>query len=329
MPQVAALAEDRIARDFIAVPLDLLQREAKLEFDLYLHGPTQMVLYREQHQAFSAAVLQRLTDNGISTLWVKGADERVLGQHIEAHLDEILSDPTVPPQQKANALYTSSRSLAMELLVSPDEGKLQRTRPLVAKTVTAVVGEPRVLSALIAALSTRYQLHTHCVNVSVYATAFARQLGYRELPVLTEIALGGLLHDLGKARIPESILQKPAPLDDREAAIMHMHPQWGVELLHSMQRELGRAREAILAHHEHWDGSGYPTGLVGNAIPISARIVAIVNAFDGLTTARAYERARSPFEALALMGDELSGRFDIALLRRFVPVWGPGGAADA
>ena len=80
-----------------------------------------------------------------------------------------------------------------------------------------------------------------------------------------------------------------------------------------------------LAHHEHWDGSGYPAGLVGNAIPISARIVAIVNAFDGLTTAHAYERARSPFEALALMGNELSGRFDIDLLRRFVPVWGPGG----
>ena len=153
MPQVAALAKDHIARDFIAVPLDLLQREAKLEFDLYLRGPTQMVLCREQHQAFSAAVLQRLTDNGISTLWVKGADERVLGEHIEAHLDEILSDPTVPPQQKANALYTSSRSLAVELLVSPDDGKLQRTGPLVAKTVTAVVGEPRVLSALIATLS--------------------------------------------------------------------------------------------------------------------------------------------------------------------------------
>jgi hypothetical protein len=203
MPQVAALAEDHVARDFIAVPLELLQREAKLDFDLYLHGPTQMVLYREQHQAFSTTVLQRLTDNGISTLWVKGADERVLGQHIEAHLDQILSDPTVPAHQKATALYTSSRSLAMELLVSPDDEKLQRTRPLVAKTVSAVVGEPRVLSALIAALSTRYQLHTHCVNVSVYATAFARQLGYRELPVLTEIALGGLLHDLGKARIPE------------------------------------------------------------------------------------------------------------------------------
>ena len=69
--------------------------------------------------------------------------------------------------------------------------------------------------------------------------------------------------------------------------------------------------------------------MAGNAIPISARIVAIANAFDALTTARAYERARSPFEALALMGNELSGQFGIDLLRRFVPVWGPGGAAPA
>src|SRR5690606_5577621 len=107
------------------------------------------------------------------------------------------------------------------------------------------------------------------------------------------------LHDIGKISVPDSILNKPGPLDDEEMAIMRRHPQHGYEVLRdSPSRFVQVGAEIALRHHERWDGSGYPDGLVGESIPLSARIVAIADVLDALTTKRPYKRAWSMEESM-------------------------------
>ena len=98
------------------------------------------------------------------------------------------------------------------------------------------------------------------------------------------------MHDVGKIGIPDAVLRKPGPLDADEWATMRRHPEIGAEIIgEHPSGVLQLAREIALAHHEKWDGSGYPRGLAGEAIPLSARIVAIADVFDALTTRRPYK----------------------------------------
>ncbi len=311
---------------YVEVVVELVKRESTLDFDLFLRAESGMVLYRHRDQPFTREAADRLLENKVETLWVRASDERALGRHIEDHLDEILDDPSLPVARKAKALYTASRSLAIDILQAPDDAKLRRTRPLVSTTVSALMRDPGTLTALLEMLDSRYKLHSHCVNVSIYTVAFARQLGHRELAELTEIALGGLLHDLGKSKISQEILDKPDTLDEAEWAVMRKHPEWGVEILGPLAPGLGQATEAIASHHEAWNGDGYPVGLAETEIPLAARIVAVADSFDALTTERTYRPRYSPFDALAIMTSDMQNKFDSSLLKQFIPVWGPRGS---
>ncbi|PYO37431.1 MAG: hypothetical protein DMD74_00900, partial [Gemmatimonadetes bacterium] len=117
----------------------------------------------------------------------------------------------------------------------------------------------------------------------------------------TTIRIGAYLHDLGKVRIPPHILSKPGPLTPDEFAVVQMHPTWGIELLAEIQFPW-EIQPIIRWHHERYDGTGYPDQLRGDAIPVAAQIVGIVDVYDALTTTRPYHPALAPAEALAEIG---------------------------
>jgi HD-GYP domain-containing protein (c-di-GMP phosphodiesterase class II) len=132
--------------------------------------------------------------------------------------------------------------------------------------------------------------------------------------------MGAFLHDLGKTEVAEEILNKPGRLTDEERAAMERHPVIGDEMLAPVEFPWD-IRPMVRSHHERWDGRGYPDGLVGDAIPVSARILRIADVFDALTTARSYRRRLPPEEALALM-EEDEGSFDpeiFAIFKRVFP----------
>ena len=128
---------------------------------------------------------------------------------------------------------------------------------------------------------------------------------------------GFLLHDIGKRVLPDAILNKPGPLDDEEHAIVRTHPQAGWRMLNEV--EFGaRTRDVVLYHHEHWDGSGYPLGLSGERIPLWARIVAIADAVDAMTSDRPYRRAMTLQAALDELRAQSGRQFDPALVELFL-----------
>ena len=145
---------------------------------------------------------------------------------------------------------------------------------------------------------------------------------------INAMGAGLMVHDIGKGVLGKSLLNKPGKLTESEWAAMRRHPEEGVILL----REAGHASEEaciiVEAHHEKLDGSGYPFGLEGDGIHRYARIAAIADIFDALTTRRPYKPAEKSFDALKIMRDEMAGGLDQELFREFVQLMGEGPARD-
>ncbi|GGB34808.1 phosphohydrolase [Roseibium aquae] len=155
----------------------------------------------------------------------------------------------------------------------------------------------------------------HSLHVAGLATAFAQSLGWPE-PDCAEIAAGGLLHDIGKTRIPLSILDKPGRLSDEERALINMHPEFGREILKT-QLDIPRdLKKMAVQHHELLDGTGYPAGLSGDQIDVKVRLMTICDIFAALTEKRSYKRALSPREAYGELRG-MGGKLDADLVRKF------------
>ena len=159
------------------------------------------------------------------------------------------------------------------------------------------------------------------------AEVVAFRLGWDESDIEL-LRMGAALHDIGKLAVPEQILSKPGPLDDDELAEMRRHPEEGARMV-ARVKALRLAVPAVLYHHERWDGCGYPVGVEGDAIPWEARVLAVVDAFDAMTTDRSYRRAIA--EELAVLElERCSGtQFDPEVVYVFAAAWRDGSLADA
>jgi putative nucleotidyltransferase with HDIG domain len=168
----------------------------------------------------------------------------------------------------------------------------------------------------------------HCERVAAYGLTLSRAMGLDE-GQQTAVRLGAYLHDLGKVKVPHEILNKPGKLTDEEFAVIRMHPVWGVELLATVEFPWD-IKPIIRSHHERYDGGGYPDGLAGDAIPLNAQIICLVDVYDALTTTRSYRPAMSQAEAMARLADCRSWwRPDVydAFVRQVAPALGTDAAA--
>jgi HD-GYP domain-containing protein (c-di-GMP phosphodiesterase class II) len=152
------------------------------------------------------------------------------------------------------------------------------------------------------------EIRAHNGRVGHLCVRIGRQLGMTAAEQRV-LARSGLLHDIGKLGIPGSILHKHDPLDDSEWKLMKTHPEVGLKIL-QWAGNVERALLAVLYHHERMDGTGYPHGLVGDAIPIEARVVAVADMYDVLTSDRPYRRARNEREARRVIEDAAGPHLD-------------------
>jgi ribonuclease P protein subunit RPR2 len=148
----------------------------------------------------------------------------------------------------------------------------------------------------------------HAERVAAYGLQIAAVAGMR-ISDDPQIEFGFLLHDAGKVAVPDAILFKPGPLTAAERAIIEQHPVTGYEIVRDIDF-LGAARDVIRSHHERWDGAGYPDGLAGTDIPLSARVFAVADTLDALTTNRPYRRASSFVKARAMILKGSGTHFD-------------------
>jgi putative two-component system response regulator len=157
----------------------------------------------------------------------------------------------------------------------------------------------------------------HSIRVSRYAVATARRMGFQGTP-LEGIRLGGELHDIGKIGTRESVLHKPGRLTAEEFRQISEHPLLGERMLSPLARESPDVLRIVRSHHERFDGSGFPDGLRGDHIPIEARIVAVADAFDAMTTRRPYRDSRPPAQAMAELRRVAGTQLDPEAVEAFV-----------
>ena len=176
-----------------------------------------------------------------------------------------------------------------------------------------------MLAALVRCLEERDQTEGHGARVAAFAEPVARLLdwGPDRLAMLRHAAP---IHDVGKLVVRPEVLLKPGALSPKERDEMRAHPRAGASLV----LPLPNARHVlpyVLLHHEHWDGNGYPCGLRGRSIPAEARLLAVADAFDAMTSLRPYRPARSHGDALAELERNAGSQFDPAMVEAFLAVW--------
>lgn len=224
----------------------------------------------------------------------------------------------VQERDRAREIVDLARDTVVETFSEIRFGRKIRTAnlaPVVSAIAASVARSPSALPSV-----TRFKLHdeyTYLHSVAVCGLMLALGNELRLSPELTqEIGLAGLLHDIGKARIDADLLNKPGPLDLAEYAKIQAHTLRGYELLRDSGIESEIALDVCLHHHERVDGTGYPSGISQETLSIHARMAAVCDVFDAVTSNRAYKRSWSPGAALDWM-TSTTGHFDPRVLRAF------------
>jgi HD-GYP domain-containing protein (c-di-GMP phosphodiesterase class II) len=163
------------------------------------------------------------------------------------------------------------------------------------------------------------QPHAHATaRLSRLFAAFCRLNSRSRSPTLDEIEYSAYLHDVGKYFVDPSVLLKPGPLDEEEQAVMRLHSVYGSTIISKLPGSTAIVQRIIFHHHEHWDGTGYPEGLFGTAIPFEARIVSIVDVYTSLRAKRSYKPTLRKVEALRTLTEMAGRELDPYLVEDFV-----------
>lgn len=328
---------------------------SQLRLGMYLHAIEGSWLahpfWKSRFVIDDPADLKRLRDSPATECWIdvaRGLDVAATPPALDASRATAVSHPALPARrrprpapiaapepgasepsagtqsmaaelQRAAALCSRSREAVTSMFAEARLGKAldaEHCLPLVDDIARSVYRNPGALVSL-ARLKTRDDYtYMHSVAVCALMVALGRQLGLDDA-ACREVGLAGLLHDLGKALMPLDILNKPGKLTEEEFAIMRGHPVRGHELLLEGQGAPDAALEVCLHHHERIDGAGYPHGLSGDALTRHARMGAVCDVYDAITSNRPYKSGWDPAEAIARMA-AWRGHFDAAVFGAFV-----------
>ncbi|MBU1318493.1 MAG: HD domain-containing protein [candidate division Zixibacteria bacterium] len=309
---------------YLTIYLESLRIDSVLDFDLYtLHDGT-YVLYRSKRLPFTENVRKTLIENGVPRLYVPNSDRHVYQKYVESNLTTILSDASIEETTRAGIFYDSAKYLVEEVLNNPTRGEnIKRSQAMVESTVSFVLSRRDAFRSLLKVMSTDYCTYTHCVNVCTYSIALAQAVGITSADELHQLGTGAMLHDIGKSRIPDSVLNKRGILTPLEMEMIRKHPQYGFDIIKKTDIISEESCAPIIQHHEREDGSGYPNSIGSSYIHRYSKIVSIADVFDAMTTQRVYRAAEETYPVLKWMFEN-KHVFDAHFLEQFAKELGPG-----
>ena len=296
--------------EYITISVATLRPGNALAVDLFSHdtATNQIRLYKKADYPLNVEDLDRLQQRGVRRLYItRDAHERYQ-EYLRLMLSEI--DGTASMKTRAGAMNEVVRNVLQDCFRSHDVERTVESVLSLADMVVEVLGDRKFITDdLLQVLYHDYTTFTHSANVAYYAVILAKDLG---LPAdaLRQIAVGALLHDLGKIEVSDAILSKPARLDEFELRCVRQHP---LEGFRKLCRHEGLSQGQLMMayqHHERLDGSGYPVGCVGDEIHPWAKICAVVDAFEALTSVRPYRGPRTPERALNVLEAESGQAYD-------------------
>lgn len=229
---------------------------------------------------------------------------------------------TFAPTEKPEEMHDAAREfdVLQGVFAAAAEGRTPdpRDTALAGALIIEKIAEIGLAEYLKIVRNHHSRTYQHCLSVTAIAVAFARQLGFSRADT-EKVALAGLLHDIGKALIPLSILEKPDALSKDEAATMRLHATLGHELLQTMPELPDDVLDIVLHHHEYLDGTGYPHGLKGDQISDLSRLITIADVYAALIEQRSYKPALPGGQAYRIL-QAMGPKLDAALVREFAPL---------
>lgn len=249
------------------------------------------------------------------------ANRKLLRKPLEAFPEKTSLVEELPV---AHQHLTSAQNYINDLLSSVERDhqlRLDGFQEVVKNCVTSIMSNASAMFWLTKIRHEDAYTAEHCLRVGVLAITFGRFLDFPEKDLQT-LGMCGMLHDVGKMKIPNDVLNKPGALSPDEWQLMRRHPEFGHQLLQE-QRELDPVvLDAALSHHERLDGTGYPNGVSGLNISLFARLISIVDAYDAMTSDRPYMKGRSTAEALKILYKCSGNQFDGSLVEVFIRMIG-------
>jgi HD-GYP domain-containing protein (c-di-GMP phosphodiesterase class II) len=289
----------------------------KIRSDYRLFAARGALLPDEQFQQFNKEKIK---------LYFMVQDSADPEESLDAHLMDILTSPEVSPQAKADIAYSTSMKSIQEVFQGTNSRTLSALKKAAKKIVQLIMTDSRVIDNFMTITSSDHYTFMHSVKVGIYGTAMTINLFQDKIRDhnINELSMAFFLHDIGMSKVPSTILNKEEPLTDSEWETIRKHPLWGQDRLRKASYESKETTEIILYHHERCDGNGYPFKKSGSEIPVYAKICAIADTFESLTTGRPFRSPKSPFETLRIMQVEMASEFDPELFRAFIMLLGPG-----
>lgn len=220
----------------------------------------------------------------------------------------------------ARQVYEEANLTVRELMGTARLGRhatLEQVQPVVQGVVDSIFRNSAPLLQLGTIRNANQYLFYHSVATCSLLSAFARQLGIGR-DISRQFAVGAMLHDIGKTRVPEAILDKPGPLTESEFEEMKRHVEYGMALLADASWLTPVSLQVVSQHHERYDGSGYPHGLKGDQISEFGQMAAIVDVYDAITSERTYHAAMEPAEAIRKMREWSEQHFNVELIEHFI-----------
>jgi len=297
---------------YFKVRINTLIPNKPTTFDLHVRINNQNILYLRAGDKLEPTKILTLNnrDTGHHFL-IKESDRQAYRSYVQ---DQMTSDD-LNVREKATLLRESSMSLVEEIFENPDVNKaLDGSRPVIQQFVQFMESEPQGMGQLISLSGHDFYTYNHSLDVGIYSLGLAAVLGYSKTD-LEDMGMAALFHDIGKRHVSLDILCKKGPLSDSEWAQMQKHPQFGLMILNENPLVSEGVKSACFEHHESWAGNGYPQQIPGNEIHPFARIVAITDTYDAMTTQRSYNTPLSPIDALTMMKEKLHGRYDPDMLK--------------
>lgn len=308
---------------FVHVDLDLIRLSEPLDFNLYQSTPqTGRVLIVPKGRAVDQNLKMKLTRLRAEVFILRQERERYRA-HLEESLRRLLKDERIDETKAASLAYDLSLQAAEAVFQNPDPETLRQAEQSFETTAELILTKERALFALLELTRNSLELHVHSCNVAVFGLGLAKGLMEEGVEIdLRRLSSALFFHDLGQISLDPLLVGKTEGLSPEEQEIVGRHPALGRDLLREAGFLTPEAEAVVYGHHERLDGSGYPEGLRGEEIPLLARVCAVADVYDLLTSDRDSQPHQDGSSAAVYMVRGMPGKFDPLLLRKFIEMFG-------
>ena len=288
--------------ELVPIDLEIFQEGEPLEFPIYqrLNGSRSFSLVMNRRQRFTQRLRAAIqTTEGLG-VYTKRRFQSEYEAYLESRVGNFLTDESVPLETRSGVLYGQASRVVEGLFTGDISPKsLEQAANEASHLSTYLSLNPKALRSMMSLTSNDYYTFTHSLHVCIYGLGLYRQVfpGKRAAS-MDLVSVGLLFHDIGKSRVDGEILKKEGPLSPSEWKTIKRHPGWGRDILVDNGIQDFIVLDIALAHHERLNGRGYPNGFKDDQLTDVAKIAAIADVFDAMTTNRPYKKRLTRFEAL-------------------------------